>query len=81
MSLQALLDLSTSHDQKKIGVSEERVKGFLPEARKMISFYRAYPDLLIDKMVEIENEGKPESEKNKFKFYPYQRIKNSPYVQ
>ena len=74
MSLQSLLDLSISHDQKKIGVSEERVRAILPEARNLIAFYRAYPDIMIDHMIAAENEGKKENEKNKFKFFVYQRI-------
>ena len=74
MSLQALLDLSINHSQKKIGVSEERIQSVISEARNMIAFYRAYPDLLIDQMIAAENEGKKESEKNNFKFYEYQRL-------
>ena len=80
MSLQALLDMSINHDQKKIGVSEERIKAILPEARNLIAFYRAYPDIMIDHMIEAENEGKKDSERNNFKFFVYQRIKNSPYT-
>ena len=80
MSLQTLLDLSINHDQRKIGVSEERIRQVMPQLRKSIAHWRAYPDLLIDEMIRIENEGKKESEKNQFKFYTYQRIKNSPYT-
>ena len=74
MSLQTLIDLSINHDQRKIGVSEERIKQILPELRQSIAYWRAYPDLLIDEMVKIENEGKKESDKNQFKFYTYQRV-------
>lgn len=74
MSLQTLLDLSINHDQRKIGVSEERIRQVMPQLRKSIAHWRAYPDLLIDEMIRIENEGKKESEKNQFKFYTYQRI-------
>lgn len=74
MSLQALLDMSINHDQKKIGVSEERIKAILPEARNLIAFYRAYPDIMIDHMIDAENEGKKDSERNNFKFFCYQRI-------
>ena len=33
---------------EKIGLSEERVRACLPEIRKFVSFWRAYPDLFID---------------------------------
>jgi len=65
MSLQALLDLSQTKGMKKIGISEERLQQQLPHLRHLISFYREYPDLLID---DIKG---PDC---KFKFYFYQRI-------
>ena len=64
MSLQNLLDLSSSRN-KKIGLSEERIRMVMPEIRKSIAFYREYPDLFIDFV-----KG-PDSN---FKFYFYQRI-------
>ena len=64
MSLQQLLDLSSSK-KKKIGLSEERVKEALPAIRGIISFYREYPDLFIDFI-----KG-PDST---FKFFFYQRV-------
>lgn len=65
MSLQNLLDLSESRGVLKQGLSEERLKEQVPALRKLISFYREYPDYLIDFM-----KG-PDST---FKFYFYQRI-------
>lgn len=65
MSLQSLLDLSDSRGLKKQGLSEERLKAQLPHLRKLVSFYREYPDHLIDFM-----KG-PDST---FNFYFYQRI-------
>lgn len=65
MSLQSLLDLSDSRGLKKQGLSEERLKAQLPHLRKLVSFYREYPDYLIDFM-----KG-PDST---FNFYFYQRI-------
>lgn len=66
MSLQNLLDLSSSRDTSlKQGLSEERLKEQVPALRSLISFYREYPDYLIDFM-----KG-PDST---FKFYFYQRI-------
>lgn len=65
MSLKGLLDLSKSRTLKKQGMSEERLKAQLPHLRKLIAYYREYPDLLVDFM-----KG-PEST---FKFFFYQRI-------
>lgn len=65
MSLQNLLELSNSKAMHKQGLSEERLKAQLPNLRTLISFYREYPDYLIDFM-----KG-PDST---FNFYFYQRI-------
>ena len=65
MSLQSLLDLSDSRGLKKQGLSEERLKAQLPHLRNLVSFYREYPDYLIDFM-----KG-PDST---FNFYFYQRV-------
>lgn len=65
MSLQSLLDLSASKDFKKTGVSEERLRGCLPELRNAIAFFRQYPDIFVD---EIKG---PDCT---FKFYIYQRV-------
>lgn len=50
MALQDLLDLSKN--RKKIGLSEERIRAMIPEGRKFIAFWREYPDLFIDFMLE-----------------------------
>ena len=50
MSLQSLLELSDSRGLKKQGLSEERLKAQLPHLRNLVSFYREYPDYLIDFM-------------------------------
>lgn len=65
MSLQNLLELSQAKNNKKIGLSEERLKAQLDNLRYMISFYREYPDLLIDYM---------KGENSTFRFYFYQRV-------
>lgn len=64
MSLKNLLALSGDRGKKQ-GLSEERLKAQLPHLRTLISFYREYPDYLIDFM-----KG-PDST---FNFYFYQRI-------
>lgn len=65
MSLQSILDLSIAHDTTKQGLSEERLAAQLQPLRTIVSFYREYPDLLVDMM-----KG-PDST---FRFYFYQRI-------
>ncbi len=65
MSLQSLINSSIEADNKKQGLSEERLNDQLENIRSLIAFYRQYPDLLIDFM-----KG-PEST---FNFYFYQRI-------
>ena len=65
MSLQSLINSSIEADNKKQGLSEQRLNEQLNNIRLLISFYRQYPDLLIDFM-----KG-PEST---FNFYFYQRI-------
>ena len=64
MSLQNLLDLSSSRN-RKIGISEERIRASMSEIRNNIAFFREYPDLFVDFV-----KG-PDSN---FKFYFYQRI-------
>ena len=66
MSLQNLLDLSSERGAgNKLGLSEERIREHFDDIRHLISFYREYPDLLVDFM-----KG-PEST---FNFYFYQRV-------
>ena len=65
MSLQSLIDLSIDYQSRKQGISAERLDAQLDNIRTLISFYRQYPDLLVDFM-----KG-PDST---FKFYFYQRI-------
>ena len=68
MALQDLLNLSQS--KKKIGLSEERVRAIIPQAREYVAFWREYPDLFIDF---LQDGGNPDIEK-KLKFYFYQRV-------
>ena len=65
MALQDLLNLSSS--KKKIGLSEERIAAIIPVARKYVSFWREYPDLFVDFLLES---GNPQD----FKFFFYQRV-------
>ena len=68
MALQDLLNLSQS--KKKIGLSEERVRAIIPQAREYVAFWREYPDLFIDF---LQDGGNPEVKKE-LKFYFYQRV-------
>lgn len=65
MSLQQLLDLEETRTKKQ-GLSQERLKQQLPNLRKLIAFYRQYPDYLVDFMLKDNN---PQN----FHFYFYQR--------
>lgn len=65
MSLQNLLDLSSSRNAIKQGISEERLRACIPELRNAIAFYRKYPDIFVD---DIKG---PDCI---FKFYTYQRV-------
>lgn len=69
MSLQNLLELSSLRGDGGIkqGLSEERVREQLPYLRDLVSFYREYPDLLVDFMLKDNNP-------HDFHFYFYQRI-------
>ena len=74
MSLANLLELSSSKDSQKQGLSEERLKAQLPYLRNMVSFFREYPDLLVDSMsgfAEAQENGTL-SEYKGFRFYFYQ---------
>lgn len=70
MALQDLLNLS--NNQKKIGISEERIEAIKPALRGYIAFWREYPDLFVDFM---QTGGDPEKkEKLTFKLFFYQRV-------
>lgn len=65
MALQDLLDLSGS--RKKIGLSEERVRAVISIGRQYIAYWREYPDMFVDYLLEM---GNPQD----FKFFFYQRV-------
>lgn len=66
MSLKELLVLGRTrvHSSKK-GLSEERIKNVMPELRRVIAFWREYPDLFVDFM------AGPDST---FRLFFYQRV-------
>ena len=67
MSLKQLLEISDSRNKKQ-GLSEERIYAQLEPLRKIISFYREYPDLLVDFLCG------PDGGPNHFHFFFYQRV-------
>ncbi len=68
MALENLLNLSSGN--KKIGLSEERVKAIIPIARQYIAYWREYPDMFVDFL----QTGGDETRKKTLKFYFYQRV-------
>lgn len=72
MALQDLMDLSLDKNQKKIGISPERIEVIKPQLRNYIAFWREYPDLFVDFM---QTGGEPEKEKDlTFRLFFYQRV-------
>ena len=65
MNLQELLQLSSDRDFKKRGISEQRLMEDLDEIKKLISFFRQYPDIFVDFI---------KGEESTFEFLFYQRI-------
>lgn len=70
MALENLLNLSYSKNNKKIGISEERIHRIKTPLRSYIAFWREYPDLFVDFM---STGGDPEA-KPTFKLLFYQRV-------
>ena len=66
MALQDLLNIASNGDNKKMGLSEERVNAIIPVAREYISFWREYPDIFVEFLCG--------SNPNNFKLYFYQRV-------
>lgn len=64
-TLKELMELNSLSDKSRKKITEQRVRDCLPELRKMIAFFRAYPDIATDMLKNPENN---------FKFYFYQRI-------
>jgi len=48
MALADLMELSQSKGQKKIGLSEERVRAALPVVRQYVAYWREYPDMFVE---------------------------------
>ena len=70
MALDHLLNLTYSKDNKKIGISEERIHRIKTPLRSYIAFWREYPDLFVDFM----STGWDPEAKPTFKLLFYQRV-------
>ena len=66
MALKDLMSIVSTGDNKKMGLSEERVNAIIPVAREYISFWREYPDIFVEFLCG--------NNPNNFKLYFYQRI-------
>ena len=65
MNLKELLQLSSDREYKKQGISEQRLIADIDELRKLIAYFREYPDIFVDFI-----KGKDST----FNFLFYQRI-------
>ena len=66
MSVQQLIDLALDGDQKKIGLSKERVLAQIPVVRQYVAYWREYPDMFVDFLCGHNPEN--------FKLFFYQRL-------
>ena len=66
MALQDLLNIAANNDNKKVGLSEERIMAIVPIAREYVSFWREYPDIFVEFLCG--------DNPNNFKLYFYQRV-------
>lgn len=66
MALQDLMDLTISKNNKKQGLSEERISMQKPILRNYIAYWREYPDMFVDFLCGSNPEN--------FKLFFYQRV-------
>lgn len=71
MSLQTLLN--TVSEEKKVGISEERIEAIKPVLRQYIAFWREYPDLFVDFMLKGNSDEIPSNTSFRGLFF-YQRV-------
>jgi hypothetical protein len=60
------MSIVSNGDNKKMGLSEERINAIIPIAREYISFWREYPDIFVEFLCG--------DNPNNFKLYFYQRV-------
>lgn len=66
MALNDLMELSLSKNNKKLGLSEERIKQQIPVLRQYVAYWREYPDMLVNFLCGSNPEN--------FQLYFYQRV-------
>ena len=66
MALADILKISQNMENKKVGLSEERVNAIIPVARQYVSFWREYPDIFVEFLCG--------DNPHNFKLYFYQRV-------
>ena len=66
MALNDLMELSLSKNNKKLGLSEERIKQQIPVLRQYVAYWREYSDMLVDFLCGSNPEN--------FQLYFYQRV-------
>ena len=67
MALKDLLDSTSS--RKKVGLSEERIHAILPILRQYVAYWREYPDMFVDFLLD----GGDPTREHRLEFYFYQR--------
>ena len=66
MALSDLMALTLSSNNKKVGLSEERIKAQIPVLREYIAYWREYPDMFVDFLCGLNPEN--------FHLFFYQRL-------
>ena len=72
----ALNDILGISNEKKAGLSEERIKAVMPVIRQYVAFWREYPDLFVDFL----QTGADFTRKKNFEFFFYQRVNKGPFT-
>ena len=66
MALADLMELSQNKGQKKVGLSEERVRAQIPIIRQYVAYWREYPDMFVEFLCGDNKEN--------FQLFFYQRL-------
>lgn len=66
MALADLMELALNKGQKKVGLSEERVRASIPIVRQYVAYWREYPDMFVEFLCGENKEN--------FQLFFYQRL-------
>ena len=66
MALADLMELALNKGQKKVGLSEERVRASIPIVRQYVAYWREYPDMFVEFLCGDNREN--------FQLFFYQRL-------